>query len=75
MAYEVEFLRHFRDDTMVKLAGQEFRDDFNDFYYSFSPQTAQLIREHSWIRPIITVAISPYITMLHGFDEMINWIL
>ena len=68
---EVQFLRHFRDETLVKVAGQTFRDNLNDWYYSFSPQVSEFIRQNQWTRPPIILLISPAVSFLHLADAII----
>ncbi len=38
------------EEILVKIAGKEFLDKFNDFYYSFTPYVAEYIGSHSWVR-------------------------
>ncbi|MEE8187036.1 MAG: CFI-box-CTERM domain-containing protein, partial [Nitrososphaerales archaeon] len=46
MAPEVQFLRGFRDHTVLStFAGSSFMDAFNSFYYSWSPGVADSIRD------------------------------
>jgi hypothetical protein len=71
---EVQFLRHFRDETLVKVAGQTFRDNLNDWYYSFSPQVSEFIRQNQWTRPPIILLISPAVSFLHLADAIIQLI-
>ena len=71
---EVQFLRHFRDETLVKVAGQSFRNGLNDWYYSFSPQVSEFIRQNQWMRPPIILLISPSISLLHTVDAIIQLI-
>jgi hypothetical protein len=72
---EVQFLRHFRDDTLVKIAGQTFRDNLNDWYYSFSPQVSEFIRQNQWTRPPIILLGSPTVSFLHFIDSIIQLIM
>ncbi len=71
---EVQFLRHFRDETLVKVAGQTYRNSLNDWYYSFSPQVSEFIRQNQWMRPPIILLISPTVSFLHAVDVMIQLI-
>jgi hypothetical protein len=67
---EVQFLRHFRDETLVKIAGQTFRDNLNGWYYSFSPQVSEFIRQNQWTRPPIILLIFQTVSILHLADDM-----
>jgi len=69
---EVQFLRHFRDETLVKIAGQTFRDNLNNWYYSFSPKVAEYIQENSWVRIPMILLISPVVSLLHAADAIIE---
>jgi hypothetical protein len=71
---EVQFLRHFRDETLVKVAGQTFRNNLNDWYYSFSPQVSEFIRQNHWMRPPMILLISPIVSFLHAVDAIIQLI-
>ncbi len=72
---EVYFLRHFRDETLPKIVGEESVRGLNAFYYSFSPQVAKLIKENSWIQVYTIAIISPIIGTLRFLDEIISLIL
>ena len=66
LATEVEFLRSFRDNTvMPTFAGSQFMTIFNQFYYSFSPSVASVIADNSALRDIMKVILYPLIGILH----------
>jgi hypothetical protein len=69
---EVQFLRHFRDDTLTGLAGKSFVSDLNAWYYSFSPQVAQYIQQNQWTRLPMILLISPVVSLLHTADAIIE---
>jgi M6 family metalloprotease-like protein len=62
---EVQFLRNFRDRLVLSTrAGSAFMTAFNMWYYSFSPQVADLIASHDPARGPIRVALYPLIGIL-----------
>jgi len=67
---EVCFLRHFRDYTLVKIAGEDFVSGFNSWYYSFSPEVAQFIDDNPWTRIPAIAILSPLIWALHVVDAI-----
>ena len=63
---EVQFLREFRDNTIVNThAGSNFMKVFNSFYYSFSPQIAEYERINTSFKELIKYSIFPLIQILH----------
>ena len=62
---EVQFLRSFRDNSILKTyAGSNFMVAFNAWYYSFSPNVAQFIAEHSMARTGMKLLLYPLIGIL-----------
>jgi len=62
---EVQFLRSFRDDSLLKTkTGSSFMVAFNAWYYSFSPTVAQLISEQSDLRTATKFMLYPLIGIL-----------
>ena len=66
IAPEVQFLREFRDNTIINThAGSNFMKVFNSFYYSFSPQVAEYERINTSFKELIKYSIFPLIQILH----------
>ena len=62
---EVQFLRQFRDATvMSSFGGRMFMTAFNAAYYSFSPSVAAFVAERPWFTLIVRVMIYPLISLL-----------
>jgi M6 family metalloprotease-like protein len=62
MANEVVYLRTVRDQLIGSTpAGRTIVDAFNMFYYSWSPQVAQLISPSSFLRGLFRVLLRPII--------------
>jgi len=60
LASEVQLVRSFRDDSIVKsYAGSRFMPGFNAWYYSFSPQVSAYIDEHPVVKPAMQLLIMP----------------
>jgi hypothetical protein len=65
LASEVQLVRSFRDDSIVKsYTGSRFMPGFNAWYYSFSPQVSTFIREHPFIQPAMQVLITPILQIV-----------
>lgn len=65
LADEVQFLRNFRDRSIMKTnAGSNFMTAFNAWYYSFSPSVAQFIREHPTVSAAVKFVLYPLIGIL-----------
>ena len=63
---EVQFLRDFRDNTVLTtFAGSSFMDVFNAWYYSFSPSVASGISGSEALRGAMKVILYPLIGILH----------
>ena len=64
-ASEVQFLREFRDNVIMKtFSGREFMKVFNFWYYSFSPRIASFERRCEPIRIIVQYALYPLLVIL-----------
>jgi len=67
---EVQFLRSFRDDSLLKTkTGSSFMVAFNAWYYSFSPTVAQFMAEHSTLRVATKFMLYPLIGILRIGSE------
>ena len=66
LAPEVQFLRSFRDQSIVQTyAGRQFMMAFNLWYYSFSPSVAQFIGTHEIPRTVARGILYPLMGILH----------
>ncbi len=62
---EVQFLRTFRDDSVMRtFSGSHFMVAFNAVYYSFSPSIAELIAKHPDIRAAMKFSLYPLMDIL-----------
>ena len=62
---QVQQLRELRDNQLLKTtSGSDFMSAFNNFYYSFSPQVADLERENPWFRETVKISITPLLLSL-----------
>jgi hypothetical protein len=65
LASEVQLVRSFRDDSIVKsYAGSRFMPGFNAWYYSFSPQVSAYIDEHPVVKPAMQLLIMPILEIV-----------
>jgi len=65
MAPQVQFLRELRDNTVLQTqSGTSFMTGFNQFYYSFSPQIADLERENPIFKETVKLTLTPLLTSL-----------
>ncbi len=65
VASEVQFLREFRDDIIMKtFSGREFMKVFNIWYYSFSPKVANFERRYETIRIVAKYVLYPLLGIL-----------
>jgi len=63
---EVQFLREFRDNTVLAtFTGSQFMEVFNGIYYSFSPTIASTISSSEAIRSMMKVILYPLMGILH----------
>lgn len=64
----VQTLRDFRDQKLLStFAGSKFMQVFNHFYYSFSPQVAQVVSSNPLIAAFVRILIAPLIQILKIF--------
>ena len=62
---EVSFLRNFRDTYILStFTGRAFYIAFNNFYYSWSPYVASLIKDSEPIKAVVRATIYPLIGIL-----------
>ena len=65
LAPQVQQLREIRDNGLLQTeSGSAFMEQFNQFYYSFSPGIADLERENPIFKEAVKLAITPLITSL-----------
>ena len=65
LAPQVQSLRELRDNKLLQTkSGSYFIKAFNNLYYSFSPEVADLERENSLVKKGIKISITPLITSL-----------
>ena len=62
---QVQQLRELRDNELLQTqSGSDFMSAFNNFYYSFSPQVADLERENPLFRETVKISITPLLFSL-----------
>ena len=65
LAPQVQLLRELRDNQLLNTeSGSAFMGLFNDVYYSFSPQIADLERENPAFKEMVKITITPLLTSL-----------
>ncbi len=65
LAPQVQLLRELRDNQLLNTeSGSAFMGMFNDVYYSFSPQIADLERENPIFKEMVKITITPLLTSL-----------
>ncbi|MBM2851970.1 MAG: uncharacterized protein HW420_517 [Candidatus Nitrosotenuis sp.] len=65
LSAQVQLLREIRDNVLLNTeSGTTFMAGFNQFYYSFSPEIADLERQSPVFREIIKTAITPMLSTL-----------
>jgi PGF-pre-PGF domain-containing protein len=65
LAPQVQFLRGFRDDLVMKtLAGRSFMTVFNAWYYSWSPAVAASIASDPSAKAVMRAALQPLLSIL-----------
>lgn len=65
MAPQIQQLRELRDNTVLSTqSGIAFMSGFNQFYYSFSPNVANLERENPIFKEIVKVGLTPMLSSL-----------
>ena len=65
MTPQVQQLRELRDNTVLSTeSGTAFMSGFNQFYYSFSPDVADLERENPVFKEIVKAGLTPMLSSL-----------
>ena len=65
MAPQVQLLREIRDNQLMNTdSGVSFMTGFNQLYYSFSPDIADMERENPVFKEFVKIAISPMLLSL-----------
>ena len=65
LAPQVQMLREIRDNSLLQTqSGRSFMESFNQFYYSFSPEIADLERENPVFKEVVKLAITPLLSSL-----------
>ena len=68
---QVQHLRELRDNQLLQTkSGSEFMTLFNSFYYSFSPQVADMERENPWFKETIKIGITPLLFSLSLLNDV-----
>jgi len=65
LAPQVQQLREIRDNSLLQTeSGRSFMESFNQFYYSFSPEIADLERENPIFKEVVKLIIAPLLSSL-----------
>ncbi len=65
LAPQVQQLREIRDNSLLQTeSGSAFMESFNSFYYSFSPEIADLERENPVFKEVVKLTITPLLSSL-----------
>jgi len=65
LAPQVQQLREIRDYSLLQTeSGSAFMKSFNQFYYSFSPEIADLERENPVFKEVVKLTITPLLSSL-----------
>jgi hypothetical protein len=65
LAPQVQQLREIRDNKLLQTkSGSDFMNTFNNFYYSFSPQIADMERENPIFKETVKIGITPLLFSL-----------
>ncbi len=65
LAPQVQQLRELRDNKLLQSkSGSEFMTTFNNFYYSFSPQVADMEREYPLFKETVKIGLTPLLLSL-----------
>jgi len=65
LAPQVQQLREIRDNSLLQTeSGSAFIESFNQFYYSFSPEIADLERENPVFKEAVKITITPMLSSL-----------
>jgi len=76
LADEVQFLREFRDKTvMSSFLGRSFMRAFNKFYYTWSPTIADEIEENQLLKHYVMASLYPLIYTLKACYEIFQPVL
>ncbi|MEM2896093.1 MAG: cobalamin-binding protein [Candidatus Bathyarchaeia archaeon] len=71
LSQKIDSLREFRDNSvMTTFAGNSFMNFFNEFYYSFSPQVAELLTVHESIRAPMRLILYPLLSILEIAESL-----
>jgi len=71
LAPQVQQLRELRDNKILQTkSGSDFLIIFNSFYYSFSPQVADLEREHPLFKEIVKIGITPLLLSVSLLNQV-----
>lgn len=71
LAPQVQQLREIRDNKLLQTkTGLSFIQEFNKFYYSFSPEIADIERENPAIKETIKLTITPMILSLSVLNHV-----
>ena len=69
LAPHVQLLREIRDNTLLQTqSGLAFMNEFNQFYYSFSPAVADYERENPVFKEAVKTTLTPLLTSLILFN-------
>jgi hypothetical protein len=67
-AAEIDILRSFRDDVLLR---SDAGCDYVDFYYAASPPLARFIAEREWLRTIVReVLVEPVVAVARSTQEL-----
>ncbi len=65
LAPQVQQLRELRDNKLLQSkSGSDFMTTFNNFYYSFSPQVADMEREYPLFKETVKIGLTPLLLSL-----------
>jgi len=65
LAPQVQQLREIRENSLLQTeSGRSFMESFNQFYYSFSPEIADLERENPIFKEAVKIIITPLLSSL-----------
>ena len=71
LAPQVQQLREIRDNKLLQTkTGSSFIQEFNKFYYSFSPKIADIERENPAVKEAIKISITPMILSLSVLNHV-----
>ena len=69
LAPQVQHLRELRDNKLSQTnSGSDFMNAFNRIYYSFSPQVADLEREHPLFKEAVKIGLTPMLLSFSLLD-------